>query len=105
MTAKRDLVVVGTSMGGFAALRELIGGLPADFPAAMLVVMHLHPRYISTFPQLLKKASPLEIAFAKNGEPIEKGRIYMAPPDRQLMVRAGYLEVVRGPKENGHRPA
>lgn len=105
MNAKRDIVVVGTSAGGFAALRQVLAGLPADFPAAVLIVIHLHPRHVSVLPELLSKACPLPVAFAQNGEAIVNGRVYFAPPDRHLSVRAGYVEISRGPKENGHRPA
>src|SRR5204863_267301 len=49
--------------------------------------------------------TPLRTSFALHGEPIEHGRIYVAPPDNHLVVRRGFVHVVRGAKENGHRPA
>ena len=48
---------------------------------------------------------PLPAVHPLHGDPIVAGRIYVAPPDNHLLVRTGFVEVVRGPRENGHRPA
>ena len=103
--ARRDVVVVGASSGGFEALGALVSALPADFPAAVFVVLHVQPGFASTLPEQFSRRGPLRAAHAIHGEPIVPGRIYLAPPDNHLMLRPGYVQVVRGPKENGHRPA
>jgi two-component system chemotaxis response regulator CheB len=56
-------------------------------------------------PQILARAGPLRAAHAENGEPLEAGRIVVAPPDRHLLVTRGRCVVVRGPRENQARPA
>jgi len=103
--ATRDIVVVGASAGGVEALRELVRNLPADFPAAVFVVVHLPTDSPSFLPRILARSGALPAAHAKDGEPIVPGRIYVAPPNHHLLVRRGTVWVIYGPKENGHRPA
>ena len=101
----RDIIVVGASAGGVEALSGLAESLPADLPAAVFVVLHLPPDARSLLPQILDRAGPLPAAHPADGAPIEHGRIYVAPPDHHLLVHRGTVRVVRGPRENGHRPA
>lgn len=101
----RDIIVIGASAGGVEALVRLVRDLPADLPAAIFIVIHLPPYPPSSLPDLLSRSGPLPAAHAVHGELIRPGRIYVAPPDSHLMVNKGYVRVVRGPKENGHRPA
>lgn len=103
--AGRDIVVVGASAGGVQALVALVGGLPADFPAALLVVLHVPPYAESRLPEILARAGVLPVAHAVDGERICAGRVYVAPPDHHLVVRPGRVELSRGPRENRSRPA
>ena len=103
--APRDVVAIGASAGGIQALTSLASGLPRDFPAAVFVVVHIPPYAVSRLPEILSRAGPLPAAHARQGEPIEPGRIYVAPPDRHLLVRQGWVELARGPRENHSRPA
>jgi two-component system chemotaxis response regulator CheB len=100
-----DIIVIGASAGGVDALNQLVAGLPADLGAAVFIALHSHPGSASSLPELLSRRGPLPAAHALHGEPIVPGRIYVAPPDNHLMVRRGSVRVVRGPKENGHRPS
>jgi two-component system, chemotaxis family, protein-glutamate methylesterase/glutaminase len=101
----RDIVVMGASAGGVETLAELMSGLPAEFPAAIFVVLHLLPTGHSVLPEILDRAGPLPATTAQNGEEIDRGRIYVAPPDRHLLLLAGKVRLSNGPRENGHRPA
>lgn len=101
----RDVIAVGASAGGIGPLTELIGALPADFPAALLVVVHLLPGGSSMLSAILNRAGPLEATSARDGEPIGPGRAYVAPPDRHLLMRDGAVRLTRDPAEKGHRPA
>jgi two-component system, chemotaxis family, protein-glutamate methylesterase/glutaminase len=98
------VVVIGASAGGVEALQAIAGGLPADFPAPVLVVLHVPPE-TSHLPSILARAGSLPAEHAQDGEPLRAGKILVAPPDRHLMVQDGRVQVVRGPKENMHRPA
>ncbi len=101
----RDIVVIGASTGGVELLLDLVSDLPGSFPGAVFVVIHTAPGFLSSLPALLSQRGPLPAIHPQHGDQIEPGRIYVAPPDNHLLVRSGFVEVVRGPKENGHRPA
>ena len=103
--AKKDIVVIGASAGGMQALEKLAAGLPADLPAALFVVWHLAPGVKSVLPTVLNRASRIPALYPKDGDPIEPGRIYVAPNDHHLLVERGYVRVTKGPKENRFRPA
>jgi two-component system, chemotaxis family, protein-glutamate methylesterase/glutaminase len=100
-----DVITIGSSAGGIEALKKLVAELPADLPAAIMIVQHLSPRMKSVLDQILSKAGRLKATFPIDGQPIEPAQIYIAPPDNHLLVEPGKLRVVRGPKENRHRPA
>lgn len=99
------IAVVGASAGGVEALQELVAGLPADFPAALLVVIHRAAGSPSTLPAILGRSGVLPVEEAQDGMEIRAGRGYVARPDHHLLVQDGRLRVVRGPRENRNRPA
>ena len=101
----RDVVAVGASAGGVEALRALVGGLPAEYPGVVLVVLHVPRDAPSALPRILDRSGPLPAEAAVDGEKLRAGRIYVAPNDHHLLVLAGRIRLVRGPAENGHRPA
>ena len=101
----RNIVVVGGSAGAVEALREVIRNLPADFPASIFVTIHFPEGGKSALPQILTRAGPLPAAHPSDGEAIERGRIYVAPPDHHLLVHDDTIQLPRGPRENGYRPA
>jgi two-component system chemotaxis response regulator CheB len=103
--ATHDIVVLGASAGGIQTLQRLVEGLPADLPATILIVQHLHPRAHSVLDQILGRSAALPVEFAQDGQSLDPGHIYIAPTDNHLLVGPGRLRVVRGPRENRHRPA
>jgi len=107
-----DIIVIGASAGGVEALCQLVRALPPDLPAAIFVVLHIPSQGTSVLPNILNRSrhkrykdSSFQAAHAKNGETIEHGRIYVAPPDQHLLLKDGYIRLARGPKENSYRPA
>jgi two-component system chemotaxis response regulator CheB len=102
------LIVMGASVGGVNALSTIFATLPANLPAAILVVTHVGARK-SLLPEILGKTSALPVRFAEEREPVRAGRILLAPPDRHMLIAnlAGQatIELTRGPKENHTRPA
>ncbi len=103
--AKRDVVVIGASAGGIEALQQLLGALPIDLEAAVLIVLHTSSHAGSLLPQIMQRASRLPAVHPKDGDPIEKGHIYIAPPDYHMIVEGSLIRVIQGPRENLHRPA
>lgn len=100
-----NIIVIGTSAGGLAALQQLVRELPRDLPAAVLIVQHTAPLTPSILPSVLEQGSDLEVELAQDHSEIRNGRIYIAPPDRHLLIVDGHLRLSQGPKENLNRPA
>jgi two-component system chemotaxis response regulator CheB len=103
--ANKNIIVVGTSMGGIEAMKSLVGGLPESFPATILLVQHLSPTNSSVLPQILANAGLLPVSFPTDFEPLKSGHIYVAPPDHHMLLEQGYVRLTRGPKENRFRPS
>lgn len=102
---RRDVVVIGASAGGLSALTTIVAGLPPSLRACVLVVMHSAATAPSVLPEVLARSSDLRAAYAKTGDQLVPGRIFVAPPDFHLLVTADGLCVEQGPRENGFRPA
>jgi two-component system chemotaxis response regulator CheB len=83
-----DVVALASSAGGIAALSEILGSLPGEFPAAIVVVQHLDPRHRSLMADILRRRTALNVVQAAEGDHIEAGTVYIAPPDRHLLVNA-----------------
>ena len=101
----RDAIVVGASAGGIRALRNLLRTVPPDLPAAIVAVVHIPATSESVLPYVLGSAGPLPAKAAEDGEPLAPGTVYVAPPDRHLLVQRGRLRLTRGPRENRVRPS
>jgi two-component system chemotaxis response regulator CheB len=101
----RNVVVIGASGGGIEALRQVIGGLPEDFPAPVCVVLHTSPQSPGILDQILSRVGTLEATTAIGGERLRPGHVYVAPPDFHLIVEPGVLRISKGPRENRFRPA
>jgi two-component system, chemotaxis family, protein-glutamate methylesterase/glutaminase len=100
-----DIIVIGASAGGVEALSQLVAGLPRDLAAAIFVVIHISPHGKSVLPSILNRQGKLPASHAIDGEAIAQGHIYIAPPDYHLLVKPGYIRLVKGPRENNSRPA
>lgn len=103
--AGRDVIVLGASAGGVQALCQVVENLPPGFPAAVFVVLHLVPHGHSVLPAILQRSGCLPASHPGEGEVIQPGRIYVAPPDRHLAIQDGHIHLSRNATENGHRPA
>lgn len=83
------VVAIAASAGGLKAISAVLAALPADFPAAIVVVQHLSPRQPSQMAEILRRRIALPVAQAMEGEPLRPGHVYLAPPDQHLLVNPG----------------
>ena len=88
-----DVVCVGTSWGGLAALRTLVAGLPDSFQMAVILVQHRHKDSDHLLRSLLQERSPLMVREVEDKMPLEGGHIYVAPPDYHTLVEPGYFSL------------
>jgi len=101
----QDIIVIGGSAGGLEALATVLAGLPRNFPGAIFGVLHTSPQSGGTLPQILERNSSLPVKYPADGEAMQHGQVYVAPPDHHLTLDDGRMAVHRGPRENGFRPA
>jgi len=103
-----NIVVIGGSAGSTHALQAILGALPPDFPAPVLIVTHIGARE-SLLPGVLGRHAALPVRHAVQGELLAPGQVLVAPPDLHLTISAAgermYAQLSRGPKENHARPA
>src|SRR5437660_1385585 len=103
--SNRDIIVIGGSAGATAPLKTILTNLPPDLPAAVLVVLHIPARGIGILSSVASSATKLPVRQAEEGMRIESGHVYLAAPDRHLLVLDNHVMLGRGPRENMVRPA
>jgi two-component system chemotaxis response regulator CheB len=101
----RDIIVIGASAGGLEALTSLVSELPGTFPASLFVVMHFPPHGISYLPEILRRKGRLPASHPAHGSTFQSGEIYVAPPNRHMLLREHGVVLAAGPRKNGFRPA
>ena len=88
------IVAITASAGGITALGRVLGGLPAGFPVPVVVVQHLDPRHKTIIAEVLGRRAKMPVVLARDGEQAKGGTIYIAPPNRHLLVEAGGVLVL-----------
>ena len=102
----RDVVVLGASLGGVQALCQLVSRLPGGFRGCLIIVLHTSPRSPRLLADILGRYTSLSVVYARPRDPVEPGRIYIAPPMHHLVIgTSGRLQLSDGPKENFSKPA
>jgi two-component system, chemotaxis family, protein-glutamate methylesterase/glutaminase len=102
----RNIIVIGASLGGLEALCKLTGDLPARFPAAVIMVLHTNAQSPGLLAEIIGRYTTLPVSYGCQGDEVQPGHIYIAPPDYHLTVIApGYLSLDAGPKVRHVRPA
>jgi len=99
------LVVIGASAGGIEAVQHLLATLPPDFPAAVMVVIHLGSGATSHLAEVLGRSGSLPVQAARDGQSLLAGQVYVSVPDHHLLVEGRHVAVRRGPHENRFRPS
>ncbi len=99
-----ELVVVGSSAGGIEALSILVGTLPKDFPAPIVLAQHLDPFRPSNLNQILERRSTLPIVVVEDGAKLEPGKVYVVPSNRHVVIHDGHVRL-EGDQGNRPRPS
>src|SRR5258708_11300851 len=81
-----EIVALAASAGGLNAITHVLADVPAGFPAGILVVQHLDPRHRSLMADILSRRTHLEVKQAEDGDRLAGGRVYIAPPNRHLLL-------------------
>ena len=101
-----DIVAFAASAGGVFALAEILGKLPASFDAVIVCVQHLDPRHRSLMPQVMGRRSSLPVFEAADGMEVEPRHVYLAPPDRHMLVNGdGTISLTQTELVNFVRPS
>lgn len=83
---KFDVVALTASAGGLKAISTILSGLPEGFPVSIVVVQHLDPTHPSLMSEILARHTPLQVGEARQAERLERSKVYIAKPDRHLLV-------------------
>jgi two-component system chemotaxis response regulator CheB len=103
--AHRDMVVIGASAGGLEALKRILSAMPQNLEAAILIVLHTANHSGSLLAEILERAGNLPVSHPRDGDRIQRGKVYIAPPGFHMIVEEGLVRVLQGPRENLQRPA
>jgi two-component system, chemotaxis family, protein-glutamate methylesterase/glutaminase len=101
----RDIVVIGGSAGAIEGLQTIIRGLPPELSASIFIVIHSSPEAPGYLASIVSRECKLPVKQAVDQEAIVRGQVYVAKADHHLLLKNGKVRVVKGPRENGFRPA
>ena len=100
------VVVIGASTGGPVALRELLSNLPADFPAAVIIVQHMPATFTGVLAVQLDRQVPFKVKEAETGDRLQPGLALVAPGGYHLLLQPdSRVELNQGTEIRGHRPS
>src|SRR5262245_44582086 len=100
-----SVVVIGTSLGGLAALTHLLRAVPADFAVPMAIVQHRGKTDDNSLERLLAAQTRLHVSEPNDQDPLEPGRVYLAPADYHLLVEPTSVALSTAPPRNFARPS
>jgi two-component system CheB/CheR fusion protein len=87
------IVGIGASAGGLEAFDQFFSKMPADGGMAFVLVPHLDPRHASMMAELLRRVTSMEVAEAKDGMKVETNHVYVIPPDKEMSIYHGTLNL------------
>jgi two-component system chemotaxis response regulator CheB len=103
--ARYSIVAIGASAGGLEAVSTVLRDLEADFASPIIVVLHLHPDYTSHMADILSRYTKLQVKNAEERDAIQPGVVYVATPDRHLLISAGQVVLSNTAAVNFSRPS
>lgn len=103
-----ELVIIGTSTGGPAALQTIFKNIPKGFSKPIIIVQHMPGTFTKAFAERLNKLSPLTVQEAAEGDKLEAGHVYVAPGGMQLIVdkrNGGSIHIHESDERISYRPS
>jgi two-component system chemotaxis response regulator CheB len=103
-----DVVIIGTSTGGPAALQTIFKNIPAEFKKPIIIVQHMPGTFTKAFAERLNRLSPLTVREAAQGDKLEPGHVYVAPGGMQLMIdkrNGGSIHIHESDDRISYRPS
>lgn len=105
-----QIVAIGSSTGGPRALKELLTGLPEDFPAPLVIVQHMPANFTKSLAQRLDTFCQVHVVEAEDGEHLQPGTAYIAPGGWHMTIRKEFngkyvAHLEKTELRNGHRPS
>ena len=100
-----SVVAIGLSADGLNAIRTVLEGLPAGIDAPILIVMHRAPQAVPRLAQVIARSCSLPVKEAAPLDPLERGHVYLAPPDAHLVVEDGHLQLQHTERVTFARPS
>lgn len=106
LKGKIKLLAIGASTGGPVAVTQIISKLPANFPAPIIVVQHMPENFTRAFAERLDRQSALSVKEAESGDKLERGKVYVAPGGRQLILDKNKttLKIIDGDDRVNYKP-
>jgi two-component system, chemotaxis family, protein-glutamate methylesterase/glutaminase len=107
LTAKNhpEIIAIGASTGGPAALSEILSGLPANFPVPVVITQHIAADFVSSMAQWLNTVTPLRVEVAQIGDMPRPGVVYIAPGDRHLQVTVSHRFLITETPQTAYMPS
>jgi two-component system chemotaxis response regulator CheB len=100
-----ELIVIGASWGGLNAVGEILAALPESFSCAVVVAQHRRAETRDGLASLLALRTRLPVVDVEDKNPIDPGRVYLAPPDYHLLIEPGYFSLSVDERVHYARPS
>lgn len=100
-----EIVVIGVSLGGLHAVSTLLSTLPADFGPPIAIVQHRHKSSDDRLSGLLGAVTPLPVLDVVDKQPVEPGKVFLAPPDYHMLIDEGRFSLTVDDLVNYSRPS
>lgn len=100
-----NLIVVGTSLGGFNALEQVFSPIPADFCVPVVVVQHRHRTSTAALARFVENNIQMPVYDAEDGQPLDRGGVYLAPADYHVLIEEGAIRLSLEGPVNYSRPS
>ncbi len=88
------IVALGASAGGLEALEEFFSNMPADSGLAFVVIQHLDPNRVGVLPEILQRATKMQVQEATDGVLVQPDSVYVIPPNKNLSLLNGHLHLL-----------